>query len=80
MQLVFPVFSATHLVAQILVRPKGQPVPSPARIQTEEDLSPGRGPDRADRAFLMELMTSHPEAVQSETGMMLLMAQYPGRV
>lgn len=80
MQLVFPAFSVTHPVAQILARPVGQPVPSPARSRTEEDLSPGQDPDRADRAFLIEVMASHPEAVQSETGMMLLMAQYPGRL
>lgn len=75
MQLEFPLTGFPHLVTQFFWRDHIRPARS--------FVDPGRSPvpeadhDRADRAFLLEVMNNHPEAVQSETGMMLLMAQYP---
>lgn len=80
MQLEYPAFGAMHLRARILERRQREFGSSPARSRKEDDLTAGPVPERGDRAFLMEVMTCHPAAIQSETGMMLLMAQYPGRI
>lgn len=75
MQLEFPAMGVLHLVTQFLGRDRIRP----ARSLLDPDRSwvPLADHDRADRAFLLEVMNNHPEAVQSETGMMLLMSQYP---
>lgn len=75
MQLEFPPMDFLHLVTQFLGRDRIRP--APALVESKPSPLPDADDDRADRAFLLEIMNSHPEAVQSETGMMLLMAQYP---
>jgi hypothetical protein len=75
MQLEFPHMGLPHLMTLVLGR---APLRQPAfRAKPERPPVPETEDDRADRAFLLEVMSNHPEAVQSETGMMLLMAQYP---
>ncbi len=75
MQLEFPPMGFLHLVAQFLGRDRI--APASAVVESGPSPLPDADHDRADRSFLLEIMNSHPEAVQSETGMMLLMAQYP---
>lgn len=75
MQLEFPPMGFLHLVTQFLGRDRI--TPAPALAESGPSPLPEADHDRADRSFLLEIMNSHPEAVQSETGMMLLMAQYP---
>jgi hypothetical protein len=79
MQLEFPPLGLLHLLALALGRDRVPPAAPPAPSPVEGHWTPRPEPDqeRADRAFLLEIMNAHPEAVQSETGMMLLMAQYP---
>lgn len=76
MQLEFPALGLLHRVTEVLGRDHFRP----ASALIDRSPKPDPDPDRADRAFLMEVMNTHPEAVQSETGMMLLMAQYPGQL
>lgn len=75
MQLEFPALGLLHRVTEVLGWDQGRLAPT----LDDLDRSPDREPDhdRVDRAFLLEVMNSHPEAVQSEFGMTLLMAQYP---
>lgn len=54
------------ILPQSTLRPEPQPLSAP-----EADGA------RADRAFLHEMMCRHPEAIQSEHGMMMLMALFP---
>ncbi|MDP3193722.1 hypothetical protein [Tabrizicola sp.] len=78
MQLEYPPQGFLHLMTQVLGRDHGRPAPS--RVDPDRSPVPQPDPDRADRAFLLEVMNNHPEAVQSEIGMMLLMAQYPAQL
>lgn len=78
MQLEFPTTGLLHLVTQFLGRDH-RPRPA-AAIDSRRLPMPEADPDRVDRAVLMEIMNNHPEAVQSEIGMMLLMAQYPSHL
>lgn len=75
MQLEFPRMSILHLVTQFLKR--DQILRPPAFADSHRPQSADPDDHRDDRAFLVEIMNNHPEAVQSETGMMMLMVQYP---
>lgn len=78
MQLEFPAMGLLHLVMQLVGRDH---ILRPAvAIDTRRLPLPDADPDRVDRAVMMEIMNSHPEAVQSEIGMMLLMSQYPNHL
>lgn len=79
MQLVFPMPNVVQMAMRVIARGHLRAIPSAAETLKGSDGSQEHDPDpdRADRAFLMKVMDSHPEALQSETGMMLLMGQYP---
>lgn len=70
MTLTFPSFGLFNLIA-LLRGPAGSQRKARPEPVPEHDLA------RADRAFVRELMARNPEAIQSEHGMLMLMALYP---
>ena len=69
MTLTFSKFSLSNLMPQWRELP-ASPAPDP-NPRTDADEA------RQDRAFALEMMDHNPEAVQSELGLMMLMARWP---
>lgn len=72
MTLTFPEFGLSNLVALLrgTDRPQRSPWPKPLPMpETDQSLT--------DRALKWELLAGNPEALQSDCGMMMLMALHP---
>ena len=69
MTLTFPAFKLPTLSSMV----RGV-IANPATEATPEHVIA-----YAERAFLRELLAHHPEAIQSDVGLMAMMSQYPGQ-
>ena len=69
MTLTFPMFNLSNL-KQTLFATIAPPTAPTAQLNSEGDNA------LADRAFMRELMFNNPESIQSDLGLMEMMAQY----
>ena len=74
MTLTFSNFGFSSLTALLRPQPRTHALP---RLEPQLLSAPEADEAHADRAFVRELLAHNPEAVQSEQGMMMLMALYP---
>ena len=70
MTLTFASFSFSALIASWRKSAVAQPLPR-HELLTDTDEA------RADRAFAMDMLAQHPEAIDSELGLMMLMTRWP---
>jgi len=70
MTLTFPMFNLSNL-KRALCATIAQPAAPTAQVNSEDDNVLG------ESAFLRELMSNNPEAVQGEFGLMAMMTLYP---
>ena len=70
MTLTFPMFNFPNL-KRMFCAPVERPTEPTPQVNSEGDNT------QAERAFMQELMFNHPEAIQSDQGLMAMMTLYP---
>ena len=70
MTLTFPSFSLSTLIAAWRKPALAQPSPRPEPMTDADEA-------RADRASAMDMLAQHPEAIDTELGLMMLMTRWP---
>jgi hypothetical protein len=70
MTLTFPTFNISNLKRSLFAATAQLAVPTTQVISEADNV-------RVERAFLCELMSRNPEAIQSDLDFMAMMTQYP---